>query len=603
MINLTLRRVMMPERETTQRDDLLMPEETALLESGGIEQAARAVVSESVARLVGALGLSNSASREIVDGFRQLPLGTKHEVLASALEMVEKVDQLAAVVARRGAAALQAVKRDELMAQVELTSPVVLSDTVADESEPVVVSDEQPMSVEPAPVVAEKVADKPAIVEAATEQLDDDQERPIELNNRSLRYIQSIFGDVSSLDLREKHKSAIAHTINQLRGEPSSNRRLADVVPQLLLMFAGLRDKEIGAQEHIQKSGTAVSVNMSTAARRIKEQAGYSIELAKARLAHNLGIELVHPVDSEVQPEDEAIAEEELSEQEASAEPTGIELNDTPEVGRLRGEVRRILKQNGQNHLVDLNSDYLSRVVEDLLADEEVYREAYIAYLHRGIRTVYDTDFSKLIHTMPQKIAARVAMTVPVHHRHSDTHDHTRPKVMATVSPLVMPRQRPQLVPVITETAIEELEPQQEIERSPLIRAALEPEVMTDQEWFVEARRTLGELCESKQWSEGEVSLLWNMVHFDKKRLYKRHTPATEEVRRKLSMLMEEQGDDRLNNIRDIKASLAMLLNTSFGVKNLDDIQQSLRRKNPTIADGAAQRYVVAGIYELTREA
>jgi hypothetical protein len=585
----------MAERETIQCDELLMPAETEVLQGDGIERTARAVVSEAVARFVGALGLSGSASHEVVDAFRNLPLGERREALLSALDMVEKVDQLAATISRRGAVALQAVARED--------TPLETNEVPDVTEVPGAIATEAAIIVEEEQVVREQAVEELIIPEVTIEAHTDDQERPIELNDRSLRYIQSIFGDISSLDLLEKHKSAIAHTIDELRGVPRS-RNFTSVTPQLLLMFAGLGDKEIGAHESIQKTRTAISVGISAAAKRIKDQPDYSSESARAQLLQNLGIGGVEQSAASKQVEEQEISEAvNEPEGEIAATPGRIELTDTPVVGSLRGEVRRILKKNGQNHLVDLGDERMSAVIEVLLDEDGVYKDHYIKYLRSGVRPIYDSGFTTLINSMAQKIATHVAASTHPHHRHVAAHSDTRPKTVASVSPLMMPQQRPRLMPVITEVAIEELEAAPNVETSSLLHAALEPATMSEVEWFSEARRAVTDLRDTSNWSEDEVSVLWNMVHFDKKHLYKRRTPATEDVCHKLLDLLEERGDDRFNTMPEIKASLTMLLNTSFGVKNLDDIQQSLKRKNTAVADGAAQRYVVAGIYELTREA
>jgi hypothetical protein len=592
----------MAEREMIQQRELLTPEEAELLNGNGIERAARAVVSEAVARLVGALGLDSAASHEIIGAFRGLPLGAGGEVLGSAADVSEKVNQLTASISRRGAAVLEAVERANLLT---LMDPILsTAEEAATAPTPEIVPIPAAESLAHVDTVAqEDISD----LESEVEELHDDQERPIELNKRSLSYIQAIFGDVSSFNLREKHKSVIAHTIDELRGigRPDSDVRLREIAPQLLLMFAGLKDKEIGAQDHIQKSGTAVSVTTSAGARRIKEQQDYSTEKVRAILAHNLGIADIQPEApvEKVTEIEETVEEETVPEVEPAAEMAGLWLADTPVLGKLRGEVRRILRSNGHNHQVDLNAAYLGQLIDEMLVGDEVYKEAYLTYIQRGVRTVYDTDFARVIHSMPQKIASKLAKeAVVVHHRPTTHQNDSQSHRIASVSPLVMPRQRSSLAPVLTETAVKEEAISQDVEMHVLVRAAMEPETMSEHEWFIEARGVLAEACKTLGWSTEETSLLWNMVHFDKKHLYKRRTPATEEIRHKLFALMEEVDDERFEELRDIKASLTMLSNAAFGVKDLDDIQHSLKRKNSAITDGAAQRYVVAGIYELTRD-
>lgn len=584
----------MAERETIRHDELLMPAEREALQGDGIERTARAVVSEAVARFVGVLGLSGAASHEVVNAFRDLSLGDRHEALVSAVDMVEKVDQLAATISRRGAVALRAMAHDNIPAEANSASDVVEAPVVVPAEAAVVIEDEQ--------VVYEQAVEEVAVPETALEDSSDNQERPIQLNNRSLRYIQSIFGDISSLDLQEHHKSAIAYTIDELRGAPRS-RNFTSVTPQLLLMFAGLGDDEIGAHESIQKTRTAISVARSAAAKRIKDQPDYSPESARVRLLRNTGIDVEQPITGEQAEERELEGDTNESQEELADTPVHIELTDTPEVGKLRGHIRRILKKNGQNHLIELDNERMSALIEELLGDDDAYKEHYIKYLRSGVPPTYESGFTTLITSMAQKIATHVAASAHPHHRHhSASHNEGRLENVASVSPLMMPQQRPRLIPVITESTVEELESAPDSELSPLLRAALEPVTMSDTEWFIEARGALSRLSESPDWSRDEVSLLWNMVHFGKKHLYQRSTPATEEIRRKLAAVMEEQDDDRFNDIRDVKASIVTFLNTSYGVKNLDDIQHNLKRKNPAIADGAAQRYVVAGISELTRE-
>ena len=590
----------MAERETIQQSELLTPEEAALLRGDGIERAARAVVSEAVVRLVGALGLDSAASREVVGAFRELSLGAQSEVLSSAADVSEKVNQLTASIARRGAAVLQAVERDDLLAQIVPPAPVPEQALVPQAREVVVAPDAEPLpSVAVAP--QEDAAEAEPEVEAT-----DDQERPIELNKRSLSYVQAVFGDVSSLDLREKHKSLIAHTIDELRGvgRPGSDARLLAIAPQLLLMFAGLKDKEIGAQDHIRKTATAVSVSTSAGVRRIKERQDYSVEKARAVLAYNLGLGDIQPEApiQKVTEIEEAVEEEGVPEAPVT-ETSAIQLEDTPELGKLRGEVRRILKRNGQNHLIDLDAGYLSQLIDEILVGQEAYKEAYVTYMQRGVRTLYDTDFARVIHSMPQKIASELAKKAAVVHHRPTTHQNDSPAHgIASVSPLIMARQRSSMTPVIVEAAVKEETIAPEVEMHALVRAAIEPETMSEHEWFSEARGALAEACQVMGWTADETSLLWNMVHFDKRHLYKRRTPATEEIRHKLFTLMEAADDERFEELRDVKASLTMLLNAAFGIKDLDDIQHSLKRKNPAITEGAAQRYVVAGICELTRD-
>ena len=101
--------------------------------------------------------------------------------------------------------------------------------------------------------------------------------------------------------------------------------------------------------------------------------------------------------------------------------------------------------------------------------------------------------------------------------------------------------------------------------------------------------------------TESQAQGLWEAVHFSKGDTHKLRPPETKAALHALQVAMEEASEDTWKHYPELQACLRKLLNP-FPPQSLGAIQRSLQAKDKTVSGQAAQRHVVAAIYELTKD-
>ena len=557
------------------------------------EMLSRAHAVKEVASLVTQLGLMSEQAQPLVSAFRI------------------RINQL------------DGVSADNIKAHLAEVLGL-LSETTAADNHPCTMADrvhvfEADVEAESLPEDREPVLQKELSIDAitiddvassTTENYDESDNQPINTNARSLRYIQSIFGDVQSLNLREVDKARIAQTILELRGQSRTGRTPKDLTPNILMMFEGLKDREIG--DEIGVAHTSVAVAFSQLVKRIKEQPGYSAASARLLLEQRLNLqqeEVVGDADNEPPFEFDGYAEPE----EKAVIEKKTELRPTAMVNQLRGGVRRCLKLKGEDHTVELSDERLLELIATVFADQthdHLVRDAYMHFLDKGLKEPGNQELANVIHQMPEKIADLLRQPSNVLSIHSSVHAsrHVRPRVTpanmpqrTTLVDFTRPQHQAKQAGEVLRTT-QSAEAIEEIELSPLVKAATQEEAMDQKTWYQASHELINGLPETLGWSANEAQLLWGVVHYDSRGRYAERPPEVKEVLRKLGGLVSEREAERLQAFPDMQSSIRMLVSSAFGVKTLDDIEKALHRRNPALYTQAAQRYVVAAISELVRE-
>lgn len=556
----------------------LNPEERALLTSEGAERVASAYVAQAAGRLALELGLADEVGYPLVDTFRTLTTGKTTDTLQAAVEIAHAIDQLKETVAKYGGATIRIARRANDFEQAAATADDV------HEEEALIDSDKVP------PVHELEIAD--------------DTPQPLVLNKRSLAYVQSIFGDVSDLKLRDGDQLSIAQTLNALRGE-SARRPLDDFTTQFQLLLAGLKDAQIG--EHLQKKSGSVATGFCSAMKRIKGQPGYSPETARqtllARLARG------ETPDVPVMPALEAVEEmddegDEVAVPVVEAHP----FKETVQTGRLQGAIRLRLRKTGYDHTVALGETRLKELIDQVFSDDTLpasEQAAYMDFLATGVPQFGNMALKHCITMMPDAIAAIIGeastatvlpITTPTHHHRS----------AVTFSPANMPRKQPVLsfVPPrdkeVAIVAAPEHHEQREVQ--PLVAAAYNEKAMSAEAWYKAAYAYIADEAATKLGLTKEEALgLWGAVHFGKGDTHKLRPPETKAALDALQVAMEEAPETTWRDYPELQACLRKLVNP-FPPQSLGAIQRSLRANNAELSDNAAQRYVVAAISELLRD-
>lgn len=550
--------------------DFLNSEERALLACEGAERVVSAYVAHAAGRLALELGLADEIGHPFVDAFRTLVADNETDMLGAAVEIAGAIDRLKETVAKYGGATIRIAQQAS-----DLEAVAAATETVIDTREP------------------EVEADTP---------------QPLALNKRSLAYLQSVFGDISGLDLKEGDRLGIAQTLNTLRGE-STRRPLDDFTTQFQLLLAGLKDGEIGA--HLQKKSGSVATGFSSAMRRIKEQPGYSPEVARQTLLARLARGDVDDALVMAEPEPvievaEAAADEDYEEVAPAVE--ARQFKETIQTGRLQGAVRLQLRKAGRDHTVELGETRLKELIDQVFSDGTLpaaVQEAYMDYLATGVPEFGNVALKQCINMMPDAIAAIIGetstatvlpITTPTHHHRS----------AVAFSPANMPRKQPVLpfVPPRTNDVAVVPSPDRHEQREVLllVEAAYNESAMSAEAWYKTAYAYIADEASAQLGLTQEQGLgLWNAVHFGKGDTHKLRPPETKVALNALQEAMEAAPATLWQHYPELQACLRKLVNP-FPPQSLGAIQRSLKASQADVSDGAAQRYVVAAISELLRD-
>ena len=567
-------------------NNFLNSSERELLASEGAERVMSAYVVHAAGRLALELGLADEVGLPFVDAFRALPTSGTSDTLGAAAEIASAIDRLKEAVAKYGGATIRIAQQAN---DLEVVAAAV------NDNDEVAFADEAPVAAG-----AAVGTPKPEAVSDAPQSL--------ALNKRSLAYMQSVFGDISGLDLQESDRLGIAQALNTLRGE-STRRPLEDFTTQFQLLLAGLRDAEIGA--HLQKKPASVATGFSSAMRRIKEQPGYSPEVARQALLARLARGDADDAPAVVEHQPPVEAEEEVIDDEYEEAVPAVEarqFKETIQTGRLQGAVRLQLRKTGRDHTVELGETRLKELIDQVFSDgtlPSAVQEAYMEYLATGVPEFGNVALKQCMSMMPDAIAAIIgeAGTATVLPITTPTHHH-RPAV--SFSPANMPQKQPVLsfVPPRTKGATMAPSPEHHEPREvlPLVEAAYNESAMSAEAWYKAAYTYIADEASAQLGLTPEQGLgLWNAVHFGKSDTHKLRPPETKAALNALQAVMEAAPDTLWQHYPELQACLRKLVNP-FPPQSLGAIQRSLRANQADVSDGAAQRYVVAAISELLRD-
>lgn len=568
----------------------LTASEQEFIADRGFEQASRVLISQAAARLALELGLGSDAGTTLVDSFRQRALPEGEEALDSAQELTDAIDTLREVLARRGSIVLRAVELAEVAEpSVEIPDTAQAVETDATYEQP---SEEKE--------VTDEIHELPYAQE------------PIKLSNRAQRYVQTIFGKFDELNLHEGDKHTLARTFMELRGEPKRGRHFSDLTTELLLMFEGLTDGEIA--NHSGRKAPSVATAFSQLMKRIQSQPGFSYEAARAALqARQSIVSTPYSEKSIEQVDEELVVVEQDSSSDALAAPQKGESKQSLRTGHLKGAIRRYLRKQGHDHMIDLGDEQLSALIEQVFVSDQTIsplRDEYLSYLATGEKQLGNSALRDCIATMDQRIAEILVspsnilpITTPVRHHRPNISPANMPK-KHSVLPFVAPRSKGGQVSWTEKEDVmraEVVNAAEVLHMSPLIDAAYNEATMTQSVWYKTAYEEINVAAKKLELTEAEASGLWTVVHSDSKdKEREQPSKAAKEALKKLEQRMIDHSE-RLSQHPEVKSCLRKLVN-SFSPQDLKGIQAALQKEIPDIYEGAAQRYVVAGIAELTRD-
>lgn len=575
----------MAEKAVDVGDEFLLTEERAVLSSEAVTLAARAHVAQAAGKLAVELGLSPEAGHSLVAAFRTRLTPEVTDQLSAAAELQHALEHLREVTAKYGRATLAAVAHvpQEKVAEAE----------VAREEVTLVVEGGN-LEADTDPDIAEATIDEPVV---------------IQLNKRAEAYLQTIFGDISELELQEADKLTIAKTLNDLRGVGGS-RPLGDMTMQFQLLLAGLKDGEIA--DHIQKRPGSVATGFSMTAKRIKTKVGYSAESARRTLLKRLEVAKARKPLGEEVPEPVIEETDEVVVEQVGVPQQAWQLRESVQTGKLQGAIRLQLRKANHDHTIELGEARLADLITTVFTQDQApdgVRRAYEQYLATGVPEFGNEQLRAYIHDMPRLIAG--VLTVPAEVTNvlplsTPTEHHPTPRA----TPAVMPRKQTVLPFAPPQNQRHHAEGQensaphyeQTREVPALVAAAYNENAMSPDVWYKTAYAFIAEEVPQRLGiTDAEARGLWNAVHFSKGDAHKLRPPETQAALHALQAAMEEMDDDDWRSYPELQACLRKLLNP-FPPQSLGAIQRSLQAKDATISGNAAQRYVVAAIYELTKD-
>lgn len=408
-------------------------------------------------------------------------------------------------------------------------------------------------------------------------------EAPEQLGAQAAHLLSKAIGPYDDLNITTDDAGKIAAIFVELRGETRINKNSLDFKAILTKRFQNESLADI-AQAH-NSTASSLSTGLALYVKKIREIHGSESigELFRTKLAHEAPKETKDLVEEKVILTHGAVAAEWAD----------------------RLEFDKKTKQALKEFLDPFSAPNLSIPKKQAI-------EAVIAYISEHFKTI---DNPALGLSDEQRLVLR-HITGAWYSTINGQNPERTPKTMASILRSQTERRREDLVASAFSGlhAILEIDPEQVAPFEPIAVAEkpkpqppktrlriVEKEVVSHEEWRAEASRLLQARFVERGHTAEQAATLWSIVHFDEAGAYKLDTPERRTVMASLQDTLASSNLRMFTNKEAALQSVKMLTTAAFGLKTLDDIQQKLLEKNPSITKDDIEKQVVMGVGLLLR--